>query len=247
MNEFGFGKLLTDGDNNPKTMKSNKAGDFITSILHLAPAKSSGIGNVCTSASPGCIASCLFTAGRGRMQNVQVARIAKTKMWFEHREKFVELLIKEIGSLVKKAAKLGKLPALRLNGTSDIIWEKQAPELFTLFPTVQFYDYTKHVFRCGKNYKLPVNYHLTFSRSETNDAECKRVIKAGKCNVAVVFENKNYPPIWMGRPTYSMDDTDLRFLDPPKSVGALYAKGKAKKDNSGFVLPVYQLEMAGAK
>lgn len=238
MNQYGFGSLLTAGDSNPKTAKSNKASNYHTAIMHLRPAKSSGLGNVCSSASPGCIAACLNTAGRGKMNSVQQARQNRTALWFNDRNSFMILLVAEIERHIRKSDKLGKHPALRLNGTSDIIWEKVFPGLFGTYRNVQFYDYTKHAFRCMKRYSLPENYHLTFSRSETNDKDCRRVLRSGKCNVAVVFDSPNYPPTWAGKPTYSMDDTDLRFLDPPGgAVGALYAKGKAKRDDTGFVIP----------
>jgi len=37
------------------------------------------------------------------------------------------------------------------------------------------------------------------------------------------------------------DTTDLRFLDPVSSIVALYAKGGARKDDSGFVVSVANL------
>ncbi len=39
-------------------------------------------------------------------------------------------------------------------------------------------------------------------------------------------------------PCVDGDDTDLRFLDPQGVVVALYAKGGAKTDQSGFVVDV---------
>ena len=237
---LGFNSLLTDGDNNPKTAKSNAAGsEYYTALMHLAHASTGGFGNVCASASPGCIASCLDIAGHGQMLMVQRVRAARTRYFFQERIKFAELLKAELNKFVAKCKKLGKLPAIRLNGTSDIVWEKIFPELFGLYPTIQFYDYTKHAKRAMKSWKLPENYHLTFSRSEINDKDCRKVLRSGRTNVAVVFEDTNYPPTWAGKPVYSMDDSDLRFLDPPGGhVGALYAKGgKARHDETGFVLP----------
>ncbi len=55
-------------------------------------------------------------------------------------------------------------------------------------------------------------------------------------NIAVVFRSKvNIPAMFMGLPTIDGDRDDLRFLDPNQSIVALYAKGKAKRDTSGFV------------
>jgi hypothetical protein len=56
-------------------------------------------------------------------------------------------------------------------------------------------------------------------------------------NIAVVFRDKNkIPKVFKGRPVINGDNDDLRFLDPEGVVVALYAKGKAKKDTSGFVI-----------
>ncbi len=232
--------LFTKGTSNPKTAKSDKRDGLETLILHLAPAKLSGF-NVCSSASAGCIEACLNTAGRGKMTAVQIARIARTKFWFENPIGFKAQIVSELQAFSRRCDKLGNRGAVRMNGTSDLLWEKQWPQLFTAFPNIQFYDYTKHVKRCLEGYVLPPNYHLTFSRSEKNQADCLRVLEAGRHNVAVVFDGKNFPSSWEGFPTYSADEDDLRFLDPPGGhVGALYAKGKGKRDETGFVLPILQ-------
>jgi len=52
-------------------------------------------------------------------------------------------------------------------------------------------------------------------------------------NVAVVFDR--LPEEYMGKPVFNADDTDLRFLDPKGVILGLKAKGRAKKDTSGFV------------
>lgn len=235
MNEFGFGDLLTPGLANTKIAKG-EGGEYLTTIMHLSPHKASGVGNVCPMASAGCIAACLNTAGRGIYDNVQTARKNRTILFFQNRPKFLELLRVEMHAHKRKAIREGKLACFRLNGTSDIVWEKLAPELFTEFSDCQFYDYTKYPKRCLASYKLPANYHLTFSKSEENLADCKRVLRSGKCNVAVVFKGEP-PATYLGCPTYSMDENDLRFLDPPGGhIGALKAKGKAKYDKTGFVV-----------
>jgi len=242
-NGLGFKSLLTDGDSNPKTALSNEVSDtFASMLMHLSHGKTSGFGNVCVSASPGCLNGCLDETGHGKMDMVKRVRKARTKLWFTDKPKFFTLLRKELDRFVRKCKKNELVPAVRPNGTSDIIWERVAPWLFTEYSEVQFYDYTKHWQRCMARYKsrLPKNYHLTFSRSEINDAECRKVLRSGVCNVAVVFEKSDYPSTWAGKPTYSMDGDDLRFLDPPGGhVGCLYAKGYAwKADESGFFLPV---------
>lgn len=230
--------LLTMGYQSPKIIKSDNAGlDYLTAIMYLAPYKLSGY-NTCSMASPGCIRGCLNTSGRGQTSIVQMARIKRTKRFFEDRIQFTKDLHEEIAKFHRKCIKNGKKTAIRLNGTSDIMWENVLPELFLAFPDVQWYDYTK-IFKRMVRYsegRLPSNYHLTFSRSETNDADCREVLKLG-CSVAVVFRNKNLPVDYMGFPVYNADHTDLRFLDPV-GVQGLYAKGKAKRDDSGFVVDV---------
>ena len=203
---------------NYKIIKSNKVGDGYRSIImHLAPYKLSGR-NVCPQASTGCAAACLNTSGFGRYQRIQDARIKRTKLFFEDRQGFLTQLNTEIKEFVRKALKDGVKPAIRLNGTSDLKWEELAPSLFTDFPEVQFYDYTKLTVRMIRycEGKLPRNYHLTFSRSESNDASVNKVIGYGG-NAAVVFANK-LPERWRGVRVINGDLTDHRFLDPNNTI-----------------------------
>jgi len=218
-------KLLTTA--NFKTVKGEKLG-VLTGILYLAPAKISGY-EVCPRRSAGCTAACLYTAGMGAFSNVQQARINKTKMYFEDRPNFLFQLEKDIKALVKKANKLNMKPAIRLNGTSDINWMSSG--IMDKFPDVQFYDYTK-VLRRLKD-KIPANYNITFSKSEDNNSECETALELG-FNVAAVF--KNLPQQYMGRQVINGDETDVRFADGKGVVIGLTAKGKARKDLSGFVI-----------
>jgi hypothetical protein len=226
-------KLLTT--QNYKTTKGEKLG-IMTGILYLAPAKISGY-EVCSRRSEGCTKSCLYSAGRGAFNTVQKSRVAKTKMFFEQRDVFMTQLRKDIKSLVNKANKQNMVPAIRLNGTSDIEWTRLG--IVEEFPDVQFYDYTKVLNRVTK--ERPSNYHITFSKNESNDVECLAAIKAG-VNVAVVFDTKkgeDLPETWNGASVYDGDDTDVRFLDPKGGyVIGLRAKGKARKDQTGFVVKI---------
>ena len=228
-------KLLNSG--NAKTRKGEKMG-WITYGLHLAPFNLSGF-NVCKDASAGCAAACLNTAGRGAMSNVQRARIAKTKLFFQDKEKFLFMLFDEIRANIKSAARKGMLPCFRLNLTSDLPWEKirhNGQNVFEAFSGVQFYDYTKSAERVSSFLagEMPKNYHLTFSRSESNWQAVDAVLKSGG-NVAMVFR-KFLPDSFMGLPVVNGDETDLRFLDPQGVIVGLAEKGLAKKDQSGFVL-----------
>lgn len=219
-------KLL--GISNTKTSKGEKQG-YRTYIMHLAPGMLSGF-QVCASASAGCLFACLNLSGMGKFSNVQAARIAKTKLFFQDRQTFMDKLVKEIHAAIKSAKKAGLIPVFRLNGTSDIRWENQTVwgynNVMELFPDIQFYDYTKHSNR--KN--IPSNYHLTFSRSETNEDQILTVTY----NTAVVFET--LPTTYMGLPVVDGTETDLRFLDPQGVIVGLVVNGQGKKDTSGFVV-----------
>jgi hypothetical protein len=221
-------KLLSTA--NPKIQKGTKLG-YLSFILHLAPSTLSGR-NTCPKATPGCIAACLNTAGRGGMFKrgettnvIQKARIRKTVQYFEQRDEFLLDLAADIRRAIRYAERRGLKPVFRLNGTSDLSVEKWG--IIEQFPTVQFYDYTKVLGR--KVAHLP-NYHLTFSRADGNDSDVAQALAQGLSVVAV------YDEIPAGVP--SADETDLRFLDPRGTMLGLKAKGRAKKDYSGFVIRI---------
>lgn len=223
-------KLLTVG--NVKTAKGEGLG-YLTFIMHLAPARTSGY-QTCPMASLGCKAGCLNTAGRGRFTRTQEARIRKTRWFFENRNTFMQQLVADIKAAIRKARRENMTPVFRLNGTSDIRWETVDVDgyanIMEMFPAVQFYDYTKLTNRRN----IPANYHLTFSRSESNDDAVATALLMGM-NVAVVF-NKNLPSTYLGYTVIDGTTTDLRFLDSQNVVVGLVAKGKAKLDDSGFVI-----------
>jgi hypothetical protein len=244
-------KLLSTG--NPKILKGEKQG-YMTYILHLAPADVSGY-NTCPKATAGCKAACLNTAGRGGMFKrgestnvIQEARKRKTRFFFENRGAFMLQLYLDIKKAIKQAEKKGLIPVFRLNGTSDLAWEKYEVQdnknIFQMFPNVQFYDYTKIL---GRKVNGLANYHLTFSAADGNDLDVLRAIKEGY-NIATVFgikKNSPMPETYNGVPVFNGDDSDLRFLDPKGVVVGLYAKGKAKKDTSGFVkYPTFMMKAA---
>jgi len=227
-------KNLLSVDTNAKTVKGQSKG-YRTGILYLAPASVSNVINVCLFASPACRAACLYSAGRGAFTSVQQARIAKTKFFVSDKHAFVENLKLNVSKLVSNCLKTKAIPTVRLNGTSDINWERYS--VIQAFNEVQFYDYTKNYFRMNLflDGKLPSNYSLTFSRSETNESQCLEVLNRGG-NVAVVFRDKVLPSHWNGFKVINGDENDLRFLDPKGVVVGLTAKGKAKTDTSGFVV-----------
>ena len=257
-------KLLSTG--NPKVLKGIKQG-YNTYILHLAPADLSGR-EVCPKRTTGCSDACLNMAGRGGMfkkgettNAIQQARIRKTQLFFNDRDAFMSLLFKDIHLAIKQSARLGLTPVFRLNGTSDLSWEKYSfsingyyyENIFNAFPNVQFYDYTKVL---GRKVSGIPNYHLTFSAADGNDNDVYAAAKQGY-NIATVFGIKktvempkfhsiatNYG-VDMEMPVFNGDESDLRFLDPKGVIVGLYAKGKAKKDTTGFVkYPTIELRIA---
>lgn len=229
-------KLLSV-ENDAKTKKGAQHG-VLTGILYLAPHTLSGY-QVCPKSTPGCRAACLFTAGRGVYDSVQQARLAKTKMFFEARELFMSYLADDIRLLELQAAKRGMRPAVRLNGTSDIAWEKivvgEHRNLFEMYPNVSYYDYTK-VYNRKAALRIR-NYHLTFSLSEENEADARRALSVG-FNVAVVMhlgKHEPKPATFWGYDVVDGDKHDARFLNRRGVIVALSAKGLAKQDTSGFV------------
>ena len=218
--------LLTTS--NPKILKSLAVG-YLTAILHLSPYKKSGV-NFCPKATQGCINACLDESGMGVFEPVQYARLKRSRLYIENPIEFMKRLYADIHSLERKALRIGTKLAIRLNGTSDI--PKLALQVAKDFPHIQFYDYTK-ILATLKRKDLPSNYHLTFSKSESNADECIEALRLG-FNVAMVFDE--VPQQYLGYKVIDGDEHDLRFLDEKGTIVGLKAKGKAKKDESGFVI-----------
>jgi hypothetical protein len=199
--------------------------------MHLSPYKQNSFGkNVCGHASLGCATACLNTAGRGAFSNVQNARVKKTDLFLSDTNSFLSMLYADLQRANKRNV------AMRLNGTSDLdfiglLQVKLGVNILNELTNIQFYDYTKNLKRAMKY--LGTSYHLTFSRSEDNEHECLHYLSAGG-NVAVVF--KQLPETWNGYEVIDGDENDMRYTDKSGVVIGLVAKGKAKKDTSGFVI-----------
>lgn len=252
---------LLNIDANPKTIKGQEQG-FMTAILYLTPAFGSGVNLCAMAALAGCDVPCLMFAGHGGIaagnatfttpggvvvpdNSVQRARLFRTLMFLNHKPGFILQLVREIEAFIAKAKRKGLVPVIRLNGTSDIRWEDipmnvapyLANNIFALFPDVQFYDYTKLPNR-RRALGIP-NYHLTFSYSH-REQFAPIVVQALKTygeqvNYAVVFR-KGLPEMFLGRRVVNGDESDLRFADESGVVVGLKAKGRAKRDTSGFVV-----------
>jgi hypothetical protein len=179
-------------------------------------------------------------------ERVQEGRRNKTEWYLADRKSFMERIDKEIGMNIKKHS--DKVVTFRLNGTSDIRYEKikvrEGKNIFELYPEVQFYDYTKIPNRFDK--PLPPNYHLTFSRSEENHEVAMKLLSKG-VNVAMVFDE--VPVEYMGYKVISGDDTDLRFLDERGVIVGLRYKNQTGKgaDNKTAFKTGFAISLTGKK
>lgn len=234
-------KNLLSISSDSKTIKGEKLG-FLTGILYLAPANTTKYNTCAMATLAQCADACLYSAGRGAFNSVQTGRINKTIWFFEERTTFMTQLYKNIISLINKAKRMGLTPLIRLNGTSDIRWENVSftingtsyNNIFEAFPDIAFYDYTKLANRDN----LPANYDLTFSYSGVLQYyKYVNIARSKGMRIAVVFRSiKDIPTMFMGLPVIGGDNSDIRHVEPKNTIVALYAKGAAKRDITGFVV-----------
>lgn len=223
--------------NNTKTVKGEKYG-YKTYIMYLSPYKQNSKGiNLCSHASAGCAKACLFSSGAARFTAVQAGKINKTEYFLADRKAFLLQLHNEITKIKKKHKGTNIIPVFRLNGTSDIPFEKFKIEddknIFELHSDVQFYDYTKNYIRFEK--ELPSNYHLTFSMSETNGEKSFELLNKSY-NVAMVFgvrKEEDLPTEYKGFKVINGDESDLRFKDEKNVIVGLKYKLLTGKGTSG--------------
>lgn len=249
----GKASYLLNVNANAKT-KKNK---ILTGVLYLSPSDSSGLANLCTSASAGCRALCLGHEGRFRMEDsicrkkgTSSARLKRTQELLDNKMAFLDRLQNEINSMKKRAKKV----AIRLNGTSDLGFTETISNEEN--KCVSFYDYTKHRTKYISfiTNKLPTNYHVTFSGDETtgdigrwfDDILGHAENTDKKASMALAFFPDDYNRILQAGhivtpqgekiPVIDGDKTDYRPSDPKICVVALKAKGRAKKSAfGGFV------------
>lgn len=166
------------------------------------------------------------------MPNAVNARAVRSRLLLDDRSGFLRQLHEELGRFIAAAARKGMRAAVRLDGTSDLGLARTLAEEFS---SVQFYDYTKDVdrMRAFLAGQYAPNYYLTFSRSETNGATCLEILRAGG-NVAVPFAT--LPESFGGFPVIDGDVSDWRPSDPRGVIVGLRAKGRARRDASGFVV-----------
>jgi hypothetical protein len=228
------------------TTKHVKSIDYneLTYSLYLAPADMSGY-EVCPFRTKECTDLCLNESGMNSMNMnndlINQSRIKKTKLFFEHREFFVDWMINEIKTAKTKADKLGFRFSIRLNNTSDITpisfhttIDGKRKNLMEIFSDIQFYDYTKVPNRIELTKKYS-NYDLTFSFSGDNMNECINMLK-NNIRVAMVF--KKVPETYMGYKVIDGDKNDLRYFDDKNVIVGLKYKRVRKKltENVKFVI-----------
>jgi hypothetical protein len=224
-------KLLSDANH-----KQEKGEGYVSVGLTLTPRATGRAGrSLCPFFTPGCARSCFADYDRLAWPQNKRAAVARTRLLGRHPDLFQAILKADLAREAGRAHGLGLPLVARLNVVSDVAWEREFPGLFADFPTVQFMDYTKDISRV-LDPNRPPNYHLTFSRSEVNEADSRRALAAGH-NVTVVFRRPPFPATFWGYPVIDGDRNDLRFRDPSPCVVALKAKGAgARRDTTGFVL-----------
>lgn len=227
-----------------KTVKSLKQG-VLTGICYLSPVDLAGCGNVCPFATAGCKAVCLNTAGRGGMNVTQRSRARKTRLFRLAPDSFEACLRRDLDRLVKRAEREGYIPAVRLDGTSDVVtlWAEKRG-IIADYPDVVFYGYTKRPWlqwrrALAENSNLRVTY--SYNEAPNSYERAMEYLDEG-CSVAVVMRNEEqvadavYWGLW-GYECIDGDEHDARFLDDGGVIVALKAKGKkARNDKSGFVI-----------
>lgn len=241
-------RLLTDEGDNGKLAKSAGT-EYRNCRLSLAPADVSGY-EMCSSRTTGCTDACVGkTAGRVVIwKSVMQARIRRTRLFVENRDKFIFDLYKDLEKVSAIATAEGRKVACRLNTFSDQPWEVILPQLFTDFADIQFYDYTKIRGRMLRFVfgSFPPNYYLTYSLNENTPAGFANTIltNGGTVTAAIdisirssaalpeYFSVDGAGPNW---PAVDGDSNDLRFLDPRGSVVLLRAKGNLLSKPNDFV------------
>ena len=223
------------GESSAKTIKGEKIG-YLTAICYLVPDA-----KLCPFAIlAGCFDGCLKSAGRGAFNSVQKARAEKTAFFYDNQRAFMLSMCADIWAHIRRAANLNLIPLVRPNGTSDIPFENiliDGRTIFQIFADCQFYDYTKHPSRNLAG-KTAGNYDLTFSFSALTPKpiSIKGLTNPANQRTAVVFfKREEIPLMFRNWPVIDGDDSDVRHIEPRNVVVALYAKGKAKQDNGGFV------------
>jgi len=230
-------KLLSTSASNTKIAKTQKKEKVQTRVASLSLYPDHII--CAGSKAAKCMDGCLKSAGMGVFRNVKAGRKAKTEWFHADQAGFLDQLRKELGNFDTLCKRKGFVGQVRLNTISDIAWESLG--IPQLFPDLSFYDYTKRVQRIGKT---PANYKLMFSYSGARTYQKQVAQLPDGYPMAVVFRH-SLPTHFMGRVVIDGDKSDLDNLRGGHVVVGLLAKGKAKKDTSGFVVDSNLIAVGG--
>jgi len=230
------------GVNSSQKIEKGKKLNYLTLVLYLSASKNAGV-DLCKFASTGCRLACLVASGHALIESragknvIAVSRIVKSWLAVYRPDLTEKLLCAEIASAEKRAKRNGNLFAIRLNGTSDLDFGN----VIAKFPHVTFYDYTKDPAR-----KTSPNYHLTFSYADTSKARLEHYRQARLQGQSIAFPviASDFKKACKLKDCYSMDDTDLRFLDTGGKYGILKAKITGNEQGgikNRFILSAAQL------
>ena len=232
-------RLLTLGGN-PKVDKGREATGTWNAVLHLAPYTTVPGVNVCAEAgAAGCYSACLWRAGRGGIAplakpgGVAYARYQRTFWYARDPEAFIARVRSEAVRFARRVRRAGYTPALRLNGTSDIPYERDHPELVRdlIAEGIVLYDYTKLSDRTP-----PEGYSLIWSYSGApgyRERLPEAMARYGRATV--VFRVRPgtkaragapLPDTFEGYPVVDGDEHDNWYLLPRDVVVGLRAKGR---------------------
>ncbi len=242
-------KLNLISNNNHKIMKSilNDTKDRLYYSLMLAPASTSGF-NICPSSGE-CEKFCVSFTGHGGIPSVTQARVRKTLLFIHERDKFFDLLEKDLCKISEHAHKQKKQLVVRLNTFSDLAFERIAKNLFEYWNNILFLDYTKRQERV-RRYSAgdwPKNYFLAYSHNEKSGNFSLKALSAGIPVSFVVRRPKHIPLSIAGYSVTDADFSDSWIIDSQSdwekqtgTIGILKAKGKLISSQSAFVLNSFE-------
>lgn len=225
---------------NAKLAKSAKARQAAVGGRAIAQGDSSGI-ETCPWRTAACTSACLGEEGNYIYPHNQRVKIARARFEYEYPHHAWSLYAHEIEKDQRYADKRG----LDMYWRPDIISDSQPwavlPELFTSFPRVTFYGYTKN---WAGMWRIPLrgwvlqNYKIAFSASEM-DQDLKHLVQQTGVNVAAVFDVESpdqLPESYLGLPVVDAISDDTWMLQHSGVIGGLKPIGHAMKaDTTGFV------------
>jgi hypothetical protein len=184
-----------------------RAGRYRAIGLAMAPANYSGK-EMCPWRTDGCTKACNgFWSGMNVTISTRLALIGRALLWHHFRPLFESKLRTELFNFRKLCQKSGLIPAVRLNVSTDVVWERLLAAIFSDFPEIRFLDYTKAL--PVHRPKLPANYSLCHSFNEkTTTADVEAIVSTGR-NIVIAFDSAYAPSrgLWGALPE------SVRFID----------------------------------